>query len=73
MVKTINLGVYEILKKNEESSMYDILLCKECCVSCLRNNFSRHKNSPKHQKNFPTLKEKTIPIELSAKQVSEGI
>ena len=44
MVKTINLGIYEVLRKNEECSMYDILLCKECLCSCLRNNFSRHKN-----------------------------
>lgn len=63
MVKTINLGIYEVLRKNEECSMYDILLCKECLCSCLRNNFSRHKKSPKHleylakkaekEKNFP--------------------
>jgi hypothetical protein len=47
-MKTVNLGVYDILKKNEENSLYDILLCKECLCSCLRNNFSRHKKSPKH-------------------------
>lgn len=47
-MKTVNLGIYDILKKNEENSLYDILLCKECLCSCLRNNFSRHKKSPKH-------------------------
>ena len=59
-MKTVNLGVYDILKKNEENSLYDILLCKECLCSCLRNNFSRHKKSPKHidylaKKNCPTI------------------
>jgi hypothetical protein len=47
-MKKVNLGIYDILKKNEENSLYDILLCKECLCSCLRNNFSRHKKSPKH-------------------------
>lgn len=47
-MKTVNLDAYDILKKNETNSLYDILLCKECLCSCLRNNFSRHKNSLKH-------------------------
>ena len=47
-MKTVNLGAYDVLKKNETNSLYDILLCKECLCSCLRNNFSRHKKTPKH-------------------------
>ncbi len=73
-MKTVNLGVYDILKKNEDNSMYDILLCKECLCSCLRNNFSRHKKTPKHieylaKKNFPTveslIKEKPVFCDAS--------
>jgi hypothetical protein len=49
-MKTVNLGVYDIIKPNEEKPHYDILLCKECSLTCLRCNFSRHKTSPKHMK-----------------------
>ena len=49
-MKKINLGVYDVIKTNEEKPHYDILLCKECCLTCLRCNFSRHKSSPKHLK-----------------------
>jgi hypothetical protein len=40
--------------------MYDILLCKECLQTCLRNNFSRHKKSPKHIEHLAE-KEKNCP------------
>ena len=59
-MKTINLGVYDVLKKNVDCSMYDILLCKECLQTCLRNNFSRHKKSPKHIEHLAE-KEKNCP------------
>ena len=48
-MKTINLGAYEIIKKNPDNSLYDILLCKCCSFTILRNNFSRHKNTLKHK------------------------
>ena len=61
-MKTINLGAYEIIKKNPDNSLYDILLCKCCSFTILRNNFSRHKNTLKHKekeeaKNFPPAEE----------------
>jgi hypothetical protein len=48
-MKTINVGLYDVLVKKEKS-IYDILLCKCCNQTCLRINFSRHKISPKHIK-----------------------
>jgi hypothetical protein len=61
-MKTINLGAYEIIKKNPDNSLYDILLCKCCSFTCLRNNFSRHKGTIGHKlkselKNFPPAEE----------------
>ena len=48
MVKEVNLGMYEIVKKHETNSHYDILLCNVCCITCQRGNFSNHKKQPKH-------------------------
>jgi hypothetical protein len=47
-MKKVNLGVYEIIKLNKDKPHYDILLCKDCSLTCLRCNFSRHKTSPRH-------------------------
>lgn len=67
-MKTVNKDAYKMIKK-EENTFYDILLCNTCSQTCLRCNYSRHKKSPKHlrelNKNFPTLEEKTKPIELN--------
>ena len=52
MVKTINIDAYSIIKKNPQTSLYDILLCNECNFTCLRNNFSRHKNSISHMNKY---------------------
>jgi hypothetical protein len=47
-MKTINVDAYKVIKKHEENSLYDVLLCNICAQSCMRCNFSRHKKSPKH-------------------------
>ena len=47
-MKKVNLGVYEIIKLNKDKPHYDILLCLDCSLTCLRCNFSRHKTSPRH-------------------------
>jgi len=72
-MKTINLGLYDVLKKNEENCMYDILLCKECLQTCLRNNFSRHKNSPKHKEYLTKKIEKKSPSVVSLLSITQII
>lgn len=47
MVKKVNANAYVIIKK-EENAIYDVLLCNACKQTCMRCNYSRHKNSPKH-------------------------
>lgn len=64
-MKTVNLGVYEIYKRNEANSMYDILICKSCNFSCLRNNFPRHKLSKTH------IKKNTINAEIIDNSIVE--
>ena len=59
MPKTINVDAYKLIKKSEETSMYDILLCNVCLQTCLRCNYSRHKKSPKHLRE---LEKEAIPI-----------
>ena len=49
MVKATNKDVYDILKRSEKAVGYDILLCRTCQATCLRCNFSKHKNAPRHQ------------------------
>lgn len=61
-MKTINVDAYKLIKKNDENSLYDILLCNTCLQTCMRCNFSRHKKSPKHlreivKNNIPILGE----------------
>ena len=70
-MKTFNLGAYELIKKNPDNSLYDILLCSDCSFTCLRNNFSRHKKTIKHIekskiKEFPPAEPNKTPIELCA-------
>jgi len=39
---------YKVIYSNPENHIYDKLLCNICNETSLRNNFSRHKKSPKH-------------------------
>lgn len=39
---------YKVIYSNPDNHIYDKLLCNICNETSLRNNFSRHKKSPKH-------------------------
>ena len=39
---------YKVIYSNTDNHIYDKLLCNICNETSLRNNFSRHKKSPKH-------------------------
>jgi hypothetical protein len=56
-MKIINVGLYDIIEKNE-NSIYDTLICKCCNKTCKRINFSRHKKSPKHIKRMEEIEKK---------------
>ena len=67
MVKTINVGIYDIIKKDlEKGCLWDILICKCCNQTIQRSNFSRHKKSPKHTKLIEpficSMNEASLPI-----------
>lgn len=59
-MKTVNLGVYDVYKKHENNGHYDILICKSCNFTCLRNNLPRHKKSASHIAKSQSIVEKTL-------------
>jgi hypothetical protein len=45
-------AMYKVLTKSEKSSTSDKLLCLICNITCLRSNFTTHKNNKKHLMNL---------------------
>ena len=45
-------AMYKVLTKSAKGSPSDKLLCSICNITCLRSNFTTHKNNKKHLENL---------------------